>query len=105
MLKPIKLTLDDTKNNFIFNYYQFKSLLENACSTNNPIDIIKDTKALLHMIETIHPLLKDRSLRNKIRRLTKKLTQDRQTTITVKNDSLTTDHSPNWFSDTENDSA
>ena len=42
MLKPIKPTLDDTKNNFILNYYKFKSLLENACSTDNLIDIIKD---------------------------------------------------------------
>ena len=108
ILKPVKPTLDDTKNNFILNYYQFKSLLENACNTDNPIDIIKDctqdTKALLHMIETIHPLLKDRNLKNRIRRLAKKLTQDRQIIIAAKNDSSITVHSPNWFLDTENDS-
>ena len=79
MLKPVKPTLDDTKSNFILNYCQFKSLLENACSTGNPIDIIKDytqdSKALLHMIKTIRLLLKDRSLKNRIRRLAKKLTQ------------------------------
>ena len=96
MLKPVKPTLDDTKNNVVLNYYQFKSLLENACSTNNLIDITKDyditqdTKDLLHMIETIYPLLKERSLKN------------RQTTIAAKNDSSTTVHFPNWFSDTEN---
>ena len=77
MLKPVKPTLDVTKNNFVFNYSQFKSLLENACSTDNPTDITNDytqkTKALLHMIETVHASLKDRSLKNRIRRLTKKL--------------------------------
>ena len=101
MLKPVKPTLDDIKSNFILNYCQFMCLLENACGTGNPIDIIKDhtqdSRALLHMIETIHPLLKDRSLKNRIRRLAKKLTQARQTTIAARNDFSITVHSPNWF--------
>ena len=93
-----------TQNNFILNYCQFKCLLENACGTGNPIDIIKeytqDSKALLLMIETIHPSLKDGSLKNRVRRLAKKLTQARQTTIAARNDFPTTVHSSNWFSDT-----
>ena len=104
MLKPVKPTLHDAKSNFILNYCQFKCLLENACVTGNPIDIIKDynqdSKALLHMIETIHPLLKDRCLKNRIRRLAKKKTQARRTTTAAINDFSTTVHSSNWFSDT-----
>ena len=73
MLKPVKPTLDDIKSNFILNYCEFKCILENACGTGNPTDIIEDytqdSKALLHMIEAIHPLLKDRSLKDRIRRL------------------------------------
>ena len=90
MLKPLEPTLDDTKSNNILNYCQFKCLLENACGTGNPIAIIKDhtqdSRALLHMIETIHPLLKDRSLKNRIRGPAKKLTQARQTTIAERSD-------------------
>ena len=93
-----------TQINFILIYCQFKCLLENACGTGNPIDIIEDytqdSKALLHMIEAIHPLLKDRSLKNRIRRLAKKLTQAWQTTIAARNDFSTTVDSPTWFSDT-----
>ena len=104
MLKPVKPTIDDAKSNFTLNYCQFKCLLENACGTGNPIDIIKDytqdSKAPFHMIETIHLLLKDRSLKNRIRRLAKKQTQARRTTSAARNDFSTTVHSSNWFSDT-----
>ena len=40
-LKPIKPILKDKNNNFILDFHQFKSLLENACSIENPIDITK----------------------------------------------------------------
>ena len=107
-LKPIKPILNDKNNNFILDFHQFKSLLENACSIENPFEITKDytqdTNALLHMIETMHPILKDRSVKNRVRRLAKKLAQAQQITTVANIDPSIPDHTPNWFSDSEYES-
>ena len=57
------------------------------------------------MIETIHPILKDRSVKNRVRQLVKKLAQTQQITTVANINPPIPDHTPNWFSDSEYESS
>ena len=41
LLKPVKQILEDPTNNFVLNYIQLKSFLENAIGNEDPIDTTK----------------------------------------------------------------
>lgn len=78
--EPAKNYIKDNNYNYILNYSQFKSFLENAITAPNPIDIAKtyttNTLAQTEILTRIHPLLKDRNWKNRIHRLHKNITQD-----------------------------
>ncbi|KAK2578296.1 hypothetical protein KPH14_011918 [Odynerus spinipes] len=108
MLKPAKSTIDDPTNHFVLNYTQFKSLLENTYSIDNPIDISReysnDTSAIINMIMSIPPLLKDRSIKNRLHRLVKTL-ENESSTPHSNRDPTPIEITPNWASDSDCDSS
>lgn len=107
MLQPAKAALDDAKNKFILNYDQFKSLLENTFGVEYPADIAKeyttDLNALNYMIYEIYPLCKDRSIKNRLHRLSTKLKNSLTEPLLNNNKSSMTEPSTNWDSGTDSD--
>lgn len=79
-LKLAKPAFDKAENNFVLSYNQFQSFLENTFGIENPVAIAKeytaDIKALTDMIKTVYPLLIDRSIKNRLHRLKRKLEEE-----------------------------
>lgn len=84
-LKLAKPAFDHAENNFVLSYNQFQSFLENAFGIENPVAIAKeytaDIKALTDMIKTVYPLLIDRSIKNRLHRLKRKLEKEHCETL------------------------
>lgn len=84
-LKLAKPAFDKAENNFVLSYNQFQSFLENTFGIENPVAIAKeynvDIKALTDMIKTVYPLLIDRSIKNRLHRLKRKLEKEHCETL------------------------
>lgn len=77
MLKPAENTINDTKSNFPLSFVQLTSFLENVFGVDNPLETAyeytQDIPSLINMLIEVYPLLKERSIKNRIHRITKKL--------------------------------
>lgn len=84
-VKLAKQAFDKAENNFVLSYNQFQSFLENTFGIENPVAIAKeytaDIKALTDMIKTVYPLLIDRSIKNRLHRLKRKLEKEHCETL------------------------
>ena len=80
MLKPATKYIYDKKNNQLLDYPQLKSFIEKAIGAPNPNEIAKqytiNMPALAEFLIKIHPLLKERSIEIRLRKLYRKMTQD-----------------------------
>ncbi|CAK9796158.1 Transposon TX1 uncharacterized 82 kDa protein [Anthophora quadrimaculata] len=77
ILTPAKGEIENPEKKHILTYHQFARFLENAFGALNPLEIAQDytsnTLDIIKMLNRVHPLLKDRSIKNRTRRLYKKL--------------------------------
>ncbi|CAH1110460.1 unnamed protein product [Psylliodes chrysocephalus] len=76
MLQPVKQYIDDHKE-FILNFNQLANLLDNVHGSPDAIIVVNeyttDYPSLITMLESIHPLLQDRTIKTRCTKLKKKL--------------------------------
>ncbi|KAJ8665840.1 hypothetical protein QAD02_007502 [Eretmocerus hayati] len=77
MLLPIKNLIDDPTQKFVLEYTEFQSFLEEIHGNPKPLDVARkftsDIEGLIQMLDTVYMQVENRSLKNRITRLKKKI--------------------------------
>lgn len=105
MIAPLKELLEGNPSNYVLNYNQFKSLIENAKGNPNVTELAltytTDIQALSDMIKQMYPHLTDRKIKNRCTRMTKKfddyIATKKKESLTCSNNLSTQDTSKPFF--------
>lgn len=100
--KLAKPEFDKAENNFVLSYNEFQSSLEKKFGIENPVAIAKeytaDIKALTGTIKTLYPLSIDRSIKNRLHRLERKLEKEHKPSKQRSNEAPS-----DWLFDSDSD--